>query len=39
MLGAVFWPEGTDQALLANQLSQVEGVGIELVQIRRGEPL
>ena len=31
------WPISVDQPFLANQLSQVFGCGIELVQIRTGE--
>lgn len=31
------WPCGVDQPFLANQLSQVEKVGIELVQVRLSE--
>ncbi len=32
----VFWPMALDQVFLANQLSLVEKVGIELLQIRTG---
>ena len=32
----VFWPGGIDQPIIANELSE-RGVGIELIQIRRGE--